>query len=254
MSHVPQSFSTQSFYEVPAQRLARRLLGCVLVRQLGSLQLRGRIVETEAYVGVQDAGCHSFSGRRTPRNDAMYAKAGTAYVYFTYGMHYCMNVVAGKKEEPVAVLLRALEPLHEAGSAELRAMHAARGPAAKRARDLCNGPGKLCQALGIDIACNRLDLCRGETMWIEPRATPATPRVLVGPRIGLGTMEPRWRDAPLRFGLASEEARPFLSKPFAGEHEENSRASKPKPRAQRKAVSEVSSVTSRRKAKRSHRE
>ncbi len=229
MSHVPQSF-----YEVPAQRLARRLLGCVLVRQLGSLQLRGRIVETEAYVGVQDAGCHSFSGRRTPRNDAMYAKAGTAYVYFTYGMHYCMNVVAGKQEEPVAVLLRALEPLHESGSAELRAMQAARGPAAKRARDLCNGPGKLCQALGIDIACNRLDLCRGETMWIEPRATPATPKVLVGPRIGLGTMEPRWRDAPLRFGLASEEARPFLSKPFAGEHEENSRAPKPKPRARRK--------------------
>jgi DNA-3-methyladenine glycosylase len=245
LSHV-----TQSFYEVPAQRLARRLLGCVLVRQLGSLQLRGRIVETEAYVGVRDAGCHSFSGRRTPRNDAMYAKAGTAYVYFTYGMHYCMNVVAGKEEEPVAVLLRALEPLHDSGSAELRAMHAARGPAAKRARDLCNGPGKLCQALGIDIACNRLDLCRGEMMWIEPRATPTNARVLVGPRIGLGTMEQRWREAPLRFGLGSEEARVFLSKPFAGEHEENSSELKPKPQPRRNKNQAAASI---KRSQRDHR-
>jgi DNA-3-methyladenine glycosylase len=204
---------SRDVYAVSAQRLARRLLGCVLVRTivLGDcrvLHLRGRILETEAYAGVLDAGCHSFRGRRTPKNEAMYAQAGTAYVYFTYGMHCCMNVVAGKAGEPIAVLLRALEPLHAPGSPEFAFMQRARGQAAKRPQDLCSGPGKLCQAMAIGLADNQHDLCAGERLWIE--AGKACRNVLFGKRIGLGTTAAAWRDAPLRFGTSS----PHLSKRF----------------------------------------
>ena len=92
--------------------IAQRLIGSTLVRILDDGErLSGMIVETEAYLGVEDAAAHSFGGRRTARNEAMYAVGGTAYVYFTYGMHHCVNVVCGGIDEPVAVLIRALEPM-----------------------------------------------------------------------------------------------------------------------------------------------
>jgi DNA-3-methyladenine glycosylase len=210
MSTTNPTCLSQDFFSQPAQVLAKRLLGCVLVRQIGSLELRGRIVETEAYVGVRDAGCHSYGGKRTARNESMYAMPGRAYVYFTYGVHHCMNVVAGTKgdpHEPVAVLLRALEPLHDEGSRELSQLSVNRG--VERARDLMNGPGKLCQAFQIDRALDGHDLCLGKTLWIEPGARARGLRR--GKRIGLGTQDLRWRDAPLRFGLPSS----CLSKPFS---------------------------------------
>ena len=145
----------REFYVTDAATLAKRLIGCALVRRLSNgTRLSGRIVETEAYLGVQDRASHAFGGRRTPRNEMMYAQAGTAYVYFTYGMHFCMNVVCGVVDEPSAVLLRALEP-----SEGLEAMRAARATVRNprpRDIDLCSGPGKLCQALGIGRAQNGL--------------------------------------------------------------------------------------------------
>jgi DNA-3-methyladenine glycosylase len=187
---------------MPAQKLAPRLIGCVLVRVLADgTRLSGRIIETEAYVGIKDAGCHSYRGRRTPRNEAMYARGGTAYVYFTYGMHWCMNIVCGKVDEPVAVLLRALEPLE--GEERMRGLRSAGRKAAGplRTQDLCSGPAKLCAAMGIDRAMNGVDMLRSDALFIEmgPQRRGLMRGLTCGPRVGLSERAGEWREAPLRW-------------------------------------------------------
>ncbi|MFG0326049.1 MAG: DNA-3-methyladenine glycosylase [Phycisphaerales bacterium JB037] len=187
----------------PSDRVAVDLLGQRLVRILpdGS-RLAGIIVETEAYLGVTDRAAHSFGGRRTPRVESMYARAGTAYVYFTYGMHHCFNVVAGKPGEPVAVLIRALEPVEG-----LDAMFAARAKA-KKPEDLCSGPGKLCQALAIDRTLDGEDLIEGGVLFLEraSRRPIRTGEIVRTPRIGVesaGKWPGRWAERPLRWYLPS---------------------------------------------------
>lgn len=140
---------------------ARRLLGQRLVRVIDGERLAGEIVEVEAYLGPIDRAAHTFGGRRTARNASMWRGGGTAYVYFTYGMHHCMNVVCGPEGSGTAVLLRALAP-----SEGLESMHARR-PAARRPTDLCSGPGRLAQALAIDRALDGVDLRRDETLFVE---------------------------------------------------------------------------------------
>jgi len=170
----------REFFRTDARRLASALLGCVLLRQTGAAErCTGRIVETEAYVGVKDRASHAFGGRRTARNASMYARAGTAYVYFTYGMHHCFNVVCGEVDEPAAVLIRALEPI-----AGIQSMRARRGESAPLAR-LCAGPGNLCRAMAIGRDLDGHDLCEGAEVWIQ--AGPATPlgRVDTTARIGV---------------------------------------------------------------------
>ena len=195
------------FFRRPAEELAPMLLGCTLVRVLpNGTRLAGTIVETEAYVGVRDRACHSYGGRRTPRNEVMYAPAGSFYVYFTYGMHFCCNVVCGEVDEPVAVLLRALEPVEG-----LEAMRANR-PGAKRDRDLCAGPARLCEALQIARDQNGIDLVTHSDLWIE-RSTVlpgSVNRIVLGPRIGIG-LGNVWSRRLLRFGVAGH---PCLSVPF----------------------------------------
>lgn len=170
-------------FEVDARTLARRLIGCRLVRAgLGNGLLAGTIVETEAYVGTHDQASHAFRGRRTQRNESMYQRGGTAYVYFTYGAHFCMNVVCGREGVPVAVLIRALEPL-----SGLEVMRERRfGEIARRGSDieLCNGPGKLCRAMGIDRGLDGEDLVTSERMWIE-RGEGVRLRLVNTPRIGI---------------------------------------------------------------------
>lgn len=191
-------------FAVPSRSLARALLGRWLVRRLDSgTLLIGRIVETEAYLGVRDAASHAYRGRRTPRNEAMYAQAGTAYVYFTYGMHYCMNVVCAREGVPEAVLLRALEPV--AGIPTMRQLRARPGIAD---REIASGPARLCQAMAIDKALNGEDLARSRTLWIaEPRPDIAEnplnpkglrPRVVRAPRIGVDYAGD-WAHKPLRY-------------------------------------------------------
>jgi DNA-3-methyladenine glycosylase len=149
----------------------------------------GRIVEVEAYHGANDAASHAYRGL-TPRTAIMFGPAGFLYVYFTYGMHWCANVVCGPDGEAAAVLIRALAPL--SGLEEMRAAR----PKARRDLDLCNGPAKLCQALGItgaDDGTNLLARGRGGVRLLDD-GTPPPRRPARGPRIGIKeATERRWR-------------------------------------------------------------
>ncbi len=165
----------------------------------------GRIVETEAYEGELDPASHAANGP-TPRNAVMFGPAGSLYVYRSYGIHWCANVVCGPEGVAGAVLIRALEP-----TVGLESMWPRR-PKARAARDLCSGPGKLCAALGISDAHYGLNLFdRSSPVRLEPPEGqkdfgPDQSAVLVGPRIGISVAV----DRPLRFGLDS----PHLSRPF----------------------------------------
>ena len=174
------------FFAADSRDLAPLLLNKVLVRGERS----GRIVEVEAYAGEVDPASHAFRGR-TARNATMFGPPGHLYVYFTYGMHYCANVVCGPDGEASAVLLRGLTPLPG-----LEAMRAARGPAARVDRDLCNGPGKLSQALGLDRTFDGADLLsadRGVELVDDGTAPPVVPGV--SGRIGISVAA----DVPWRF-------------------------------------------------------
>lgn len=185
----------RSFYFHDTVTVARALLGCVIWRRLehGEL-LAARIVEAEAYLGANDMASHARRGLRSPRNESMYLEGGHAYVYFTYGMHWCMNVVTQEEGLAEAVLLRGAEPLK--GIELMRE----RRPKAKRDHELMNGPGKICQALDVD---KRLDgeSLSGDTLWLTKRDIEVSDDdIAVSPRIGVdnaGEAAP-W---PLRFFL-----------------------------------------------------
>ena len=180
----------------PPIAMARALLGQVLVRTIDGHRLAGRIVEVEAYLGVRDKAAHSFGGRRTPRNESMYREPGTAYVYFTYGMHHCFNIVCGREGEPVAVLIRAIEPIDGIERMRAHRLSAPRAPARVPDRALCAGPARVCQALRIDRALDGADLCAAPEIGIEPGRRIG--RAHRTPRIGVGYAGD-WADRPLRF-------------------------------------------------------
>nr|WP_206211863.1 DNA-3-methyladenine glycosylase [Wenzhouxiangella sp. XN24] len=191
--------------------LARALLGQVLVRvDADGARLAGRIVETEAYLGVADRAAHSYGGRRTARNEAMWGPAGHAYVYFVYGMHYCMNIVAEGPGQPSAVLLRALEPLE--GLEQMRRRRAAGRAVVLPDTALCSGPAKLAQALGVDRALDGADLVDGETLFLERGSRVPPTRIVVAPRIGVDYAGD-WAERPLRFYVAGN---PHVSRHFSG--------------------------------------
>ena len=187
----------REFYASGSISLAQRLIGRKLVRVLDDgTRLAGIIVETEAYLGVKDRAAHSFGGRRTDRNEVMYGQAGTAYVYFVYGMHFCMNVVCGKVGEPVAVLLRALEPVE--GIEVMRANRERRARVTKlKDRDLCSGPGRLCEAMGIRRRLNGVDLVTNPELFIEPGKSYGPGALVRTTRIGIASAQ-EWVDRPLR--------------------------------------------------------
>ena len=172
------------FYRRDSREVAPELLHQGLVHG----RLAGRIVEVEAYAGGEDPGSHAHRGR-TERNATMFGPPGHLYVYFTYGMHWCANAVCGEPGEASAVLLRALAPLRG-----IPVMHERR-PAARRQTDLCSGPAKLCQALGLDRAFDGADLVRRDRGvaivddGVPPPADPGCSR-----RIGLSAgVEHEWR-------------------------------------------------------------
>lgn len=178
---------SRDFYARGALEVAPDLLNKVLVAPDGRA---GRIVEVEAYRGADDPGSHGFRGP-TKRNATMFGPPGHLYVYFTYGMHWCANVVVETEGVAAAVLLRALTPIQG-----LDAMYAARGPAARTERDLCSGPAKLTQALGIDGALDGANLVGGDlgvTVVDDGQPPPPTPAATA--RIGLTN----GADLPWRF-------------------------------------------------------
>jgi DNA-3-methyladenine glycosylase len=186
---------TAGFYEQEVTRVARCLLGKRLVRRLDGKRLSGIILETEAYRGEKDLACHAKSGR-TPRNSVMYGPAGHAYVYFTYGLHWCLNVVTGAVGFPAAVLIRAIQPVEGLEEIALR-----RGRFLRR--QWCNGPAKLCQALAIDGSCNGIPLLSDRNaLWIEEGIEIGDDRVSAGPRVGIDSVPEPWKSKPWRFFAA----------------------------------------------------
>jgi DNA-3-methyladenine glycosylase len=194
----------KSFFRRPAADVAPDLLGCRLERRWAGERLILRIVETEAYLGAPDRASHAWGGRRTKRTAALFRPGGVAYVYLIYGIHHMLNVVTGGGDDGSAVLIRAGEPV-----AGLERMKRLRGLGPRsRPHEVASGPGKLCQALAIDLELNgvhlgggALRLCRGEPV--------ASAEVAVGPRVGIDYAgeASAW---PLRF---AEAGNPHVSRP-----------------------------------------
>jgi DNA-3-methyladenine glycosylase len=191
---MPNMFDRSFLFEDP-EIVAPRLLGCQLVRTVNGKVLRGRIVETEAYK-QSDAASHSYRGK-TPRTDVMFGPPGHLYVYFTYGMHYCCNVVVGPEGYGAAVLIRAIEPLEGQGS---MLKH-------RQGRDgieLSNGPAKVCQALAIDKSWNGHDLTQ-PPMLLEVKPTLSADQIVQTTRIGITKAV----DQPWRFYIKDN---PYVSR------------------------------------------
>ncbi len=187
----------RAFYARPTVEVARALLGKTLMRATTEGTVGGLIVETEAYVAAVDPAAHAYRGQ-TRRNRSMFGVPGLAYVYVSYGMHHCLNVVTEREGEAAAVLIRAVEPT--VGVALMRQRRGASIPD----RDLCRGPGRLCQAFALTLADDGTDLL-GSNLWIA--ATPGDPSdipIAATPRIGIT----RAADWPWRFVIPGN---PYVS-------------------------------------------
>jgi DNA-3-methyladenine glycosylase len=181
-----------SFYDRDALEVARELLGMRLVREQNGVRVSGIITETEAYRGTEDLGCHAHAGK-TRRNEVMFGPPGVAYVYFTYGMHWCLNFVTGSYGFPAAVLIRAVEPLEG-----LELIATRRG---ERKREIwCDGPAKLSQAFGINGSQNGVSVCSRESgLFVEEGEHAREESILATPRIGLNNVPEPWRSIKWRF-------------------------------------------------------
>jgi len=185
---------TPNFFTRPAVQVARDLLGARLVRRLNGVTLAGVITETEAYQGEEDLACHARAGR-TPRTAVMYGPPARAYVYFTYGMHWLLNVVTSPEDTPAAVLIRAVHPTQ--GLEVIAARRAGVKPAS-----WADGPGKLCRAFAIDGAFNGANLLDPTSeLYLQPGEPAADKQVSTGPRVGIQSTPEPWRSIPWRFIL-----------------------------------------------------
>jgi DNA-3-methyladenine glycosylase len=178
----------RKYYHRPTLTVARELIGARLVRILDGHKLVGLITETEAYISQKDLACHARAGI-TPRTRVMFGEPGHAYVYFTYGNHWMLNVVTEREGFPAAVLIRAIQPI-EGVELMLERRHG---------RDTF-GPGKLCQAMGITKAENGVDLTKTSgNLWIESGIKVSNSLVTKGPRVGLNNTPEPWLSKPWRF-------------------------------------------------------
>jgi DNA-3-methyladenine glycosylase len=191
---TPPTLLPRSFYLPSPEIVARNLLGKLITRTLHGERLTGRITEIEAYLGLDDPASHAFIGK-TARNAVLFGPPGFSYVYFIYGVHYCLNFSCQPEGQPGGVLIRALQPV-----AGLDTMARLRGlPTPANPKLLCSGPGRLCEAMGITLAENDLDVTRPRSPLrvLDDGFRPTT--ITATPRIGIS----KAKDLPLRF-LATE--------------------------------------------------
>jgi DNA-3-methyladenine glycosylase len=185
----------RSFYLDSPEVVARNLLGKLITRTLNGEHLTGRIIEVEAYLGLTDPAAHTFIGK-TARNAVLFGPPGFSYVYFIYGMHYCLNFSCLPDGEPGGVLIRALQPI--AGLDTMARLRGLSSPA--KTKLLCSGPGRLCQALAITRTENALDVTRAKSPLrvlddgFRPASISATPRIGISKAV----------DLPLRFLMTDE--------------------------------------------------
>ena len=192
--------SSKDFFVQPAPLLAPALIGKTLVRVQNGERVAGLITETEAYQGQEDLACHARAGR-TRRTEVMFGEPGRAYIYFTYGMHWLLNIVADQAGSPAAVLIRAIFPLEG-----LAIMEKNRPIAGKRSQWL-NGPAKLTQAFGLNGSLNGHDLRNTNSeLFLEDGISVPGELLEVGPRVGLGKTPEPWLSMPWRWVLNFEHA------------------------------------------------
>ncbi|XP_014476208.1 PREDICTED: putative 3-methyladenine DNA glycosylase [Dinoponera quadriceps] len=186
------------FFNISCKELAQQLLGKILVRYLenGTI-LKGRIVETEGYLGTIDKASQTYQNKVTPRNIPMYMPPGTIYVYMTYGMYHCFNISSDGLG--CAVLVRAVDPLEGIEHmADQRKLSETR-KASLKPHELCNGPSKLCMAYQLDRQHNKYSVCTWKSLWIEDDGALSDFRIIKSARIGIASSGPEWANKPLRY-------------------------------------------------------
>ncbi|WP_416175774.1 DNA-3-methyladenine glycosylase [Clostridium sp.] len=188
---------TRDFYNRDTLKVAKELLGKILVHNINGKILSGKIVEVEAYKGITDKAAHSYGGRRTKRTEVMYGICGISYVFMIYGMYNCFNITTEDKNIPNAILVRALEPIDNLDIMSFNRFNKSYNELSKKQKiNLTNGPGKLCQALEIDRRLNNCDLCKNELYILDPEKYDFT--IESAKRIGIDYAEEA-ADYPWRF-------------------------------------------------------
>ena len=197
----------RKFYSRDTLILAKDLLGKIIVHNTGSTILKGKIVETEAYLGVIDKAAHVYGGKKTKRVMPMYGMPGTAYVYLIYGMYYCFNIVAKEEGVPEAVLIRGIEPIEGIDQMAINRFGKVYAELSNyQKKNLSNGPGKLCIALNIDKSHNQEDLC-GDRLYLESGKDKDF-EIVETTRIGIDYAEEA-KEWPYRFYI---NGNPYVSK------------------------------------------
>ena len=198
----------RTFYKKTSLELAKAILGFYLVHITPHGRMVGKIVETEAYMGIHDKAAHSYNNNRTKRTEVMFGPPGHAYIYLIYGMYHCMNIVAAETDTPQAVLIRALEPVEGMESmAQLRYKKSLHQCSKKEKTGLSNGPGKLCQAMDISRSENGLDLVNSKHMFLLEDDPPDKKDIITSTRINIGYAEEAIH-FPYRFYINSS---PYVS-------------------------------------------
>jgi DNA-3-methyladenine glycosylase len=194
---ISEGLHEREFFYKNTLQVAREILGARLVRVVDGERLSGIIVETEAYQGEQDLGCHARAGR-TPRTQVMYGPPGHVYVYFTYGVHWMLNFVTEREDYPAAILIRSVIPVE---GLDYIAMQREGRPRS----EWTNGPAKLCQAFNITGAENGLDICQpGGPIWVERNEMIPDSSVTNSPRVGLNNVPEPWKSILWRFRVSKE--------------------------------------------------
>lgn len=173
-----------SFYQKDAVQTAKDLLGKIIVRKYAEKTIKVKIVETEAYSGVDDKASHAYNNKKTKRTEPMFKEGGISYIYLIYGLYYCLNFVTAAKEDPQAVLIRAAEPV-----SGLRFIRENRKIKSNKVEDLTNGPGKLSQALKIDKKLNNCNLIKSNSLYVIEAKNKSNFVIESAPRVNIDYAE-----------------------------------------------------------------